>query len=320
MKNFSYITFVLLLGFGIQSCEKDTPQIAPSQRYADEVFTSVSKITLVYSDTFGFEMDIYSPDGDTETNRPVVILAHGGGFFTGSKDNPGMVRLAENLAKRGYVAASINYHLANGFNDVLDSVKAASLVMKAIGDGRSAIRYMRKSAANGNPFDVDPDNIFIGGNSAGAILALHVAYLDEQDVLNAYTDSIQNANGGFNGLSGNNGYSSSVKGVINMAGGLISLNFIDNNDPPLVSFHGVDDDVVPANCGDVYSGATGGLDVINVCGSIPIHSVATSNALSSDLFTYPGEHVPWMDSSTGETLALFDEVEQKCFEFLYENL
>jgi predicted esterase len=323
MKNFSSIALVLLSGFILQSCEKEIeqnpPQINPPQRYVDEVFENVSKTTVVYSDTFGFEMDIYSPVGDAETNRPVVILAHGGGFFAGTKENPAMVRLGENLAKRGYVAASIRYHLASGFAEMLDSNTATALVMKAIGDGRAAVRYMRMTAANGNVYGINADKVFFAGNSAGSVIALHIGYHDKQDNLSPRLDSIMNANGGFEGFSGNEGYSSSVSGVMNMAGGIVRLSLINSDDAPAIHFHGIDDDVVPANCDDVFTGATGGLDVVNLCGSIPIHDIATSKSLASILNTYPGGHVPWVDDN-GAGNALFDEVEQKCFEFLYENL
>jgi para-nitrobenzyl esterase len=318
MKRIYFLPIVFAIAFIFQACEKDSPEDTP-QLYMDEVFTSVTKTTVTYSDTFGFEMDIYSPNGDTETNRPVVILAHGGGFFAGTKENPAMIRLAENLAKRGYVAASITYHLASGFAEMLDSNRATALVMKAIGDGRAAIRYMRKSAANGNVFGINPDKIFIAGNSAGAVIALHVGFFDAQDNLTPRLDSIMNANGGFEGFSGNDGYSSAVSGAVNMAGGIVRLSLIDSDDAPVISFHGVDDDVVPANCDDVFTGATGGLDVVNLCGSIPIHNNATSMSINSKLNTYPGGHVPWVDA-IGEGNELFDEVEQKSFEFLYENL
>ena len=320
MKNFKLLLTVLAIGLSFYACKKEElPAGSIPERYADEVFTSVTKTTVTYSDTFGFEMDIYTPDGDTLMNRPVVILAHGGGFFAGTKENPAMVRLGENLAKRGYVAASISYHLASGFAEMLDSNQATALVMKAIGDGRAAIRYMRKSAANGNMYGINTDKIFIAGNSAGAIIALHIGFLDEQDILTPRLDSIMTANGGFEGFSGNEGYSSSVSGAVNMAGGMVRLSLIDSDDAPVINFHGVDDDVVPANCDNVFSGATGGLDVVNVCGSIPIHDKARSVNGSSKLNTYPGGHVPWVDDN-GVGNLLFDEVEQKSFEFLYENL
>ncbi len=318
MKKISLLLIMAALTFA--ACKKTEIEDAPAVLYKDAVFTNFTKQTVVYSDTFGLEMDIYRPQGDDNTNRPVVVLAHGGGFFKGSKENPAMVRLGEKFAKHGYVAVVLNYHLASGFNDILDSVKAVNLVMKSIGDARAAIRFMRKSVDNQNPYGVNPNNIFMGGNSAGAILALHVGFFDDNDPRSNFVDSIVKVNGGFEGVAGSLGYSSYVKAVFNMAGGIVSLAFIDATDPPVINFHGVDDDVVPFNCGDVYSGVTGGLDLVNLCGSNQVHKRVMQNSGQSELFTYPGKHVPWMDSNTGVPNQMFDEIEQKVFDFIYENL
>ena len=64
------------------------------------------------------DMDIYRPAGDEELNRPVVILAHGGFFLAGSNDGVDVVPLCEDLARMGYVAASISYRL--GIDNVFD--------------------------------------------------------------------------------------------------------------------------------------------------------------------------------------------------------
>ena len=53
-------------------------------RYETEIFTNVNKTTVNYSDVFidlEHEMDIYMPEGDTETNRLVIIYMHGGSFY-----------------------------------------------------------------------------------------------------------------------------------------------------------------------------------------------------------------------------------------------
>ena len=56
-------------------------------RYENEIFDEVSKTIVEYTDVYdwsaldsGLDMDIYQPVGDTATNRPVLIFAHGGGL------------------------------------------------------------------------------------------------------------------------------------------------------------------------------------------------------------------------------------------------
>ena len=56
-------------------------------------------------------MDIYEPEGDTLSNRPVIIFIHTGSFFSGTNELDDVVDLSISAAKRGYVAISINYRL-----------------------------------------------------------------------------------------------------------------------------------------------------------------------------------------------------------------
>ena len=59
-------------------------------RYQDEIFSSISVNTVYYSDVYfdnSHKMDIYMPDNDTLTERPVVIYLFGGAFITGNKNN-----------------------------------------------------------------------------------------------------------------------------------------------------------------------------------------------------------------------------------------
>jgi para-nitrobenzyl esterase len=317
LKRFAFLLVLAVLA----SCQKDdTPVEEPGTRYMDGVFNEVEVQTVTYSQVNNLEMDIYQPAGDTAGNRPVVILAHGGGFINGFRNNPAMVEMGNTLAKRGYVAMSFSYRLAPGFLQLFDSLVAADVVVKAIGDARAAVRYVRKSVDEGNPYAIDPDRIFIGGNSAGAVLALTLGFLDSTDAIPPYINTILQANGGFNGNSGNAGYSSEVKAVFNLAGGLSRTGWIDANDVPSIHFHGVDDDVIPYACGDVFAGFTNGADVIDLCGSKSVHEAALAQRLTSTLYPYPGLHVPWMNSTTGETNALFDEVEQHVYTFLFEQL
>ena len=53
-------------------------------RYQDEIFNSISVNTVYYSDVYfdnNHKMDIYTPDNDTLTERPVVIYLFGGALL-----------------------------------------------------------------------------------------------------------------------------------------------------------------------------------------------------------------------------------------------
>jgi para-nitrobenzyl esterase len=223
------------------------------ERYREDVFPTFTKTTVNYASavnvlgaTVNLGMDVYEPAGDGIARRPAVVLAHGGSFIAGDKAD--MSTWAVLLAKKGYVAVSINYQLfpffALGFPDSFDVMGTA---VRAVGDMKAAVRYLRLDAATANQFKIDPDHIFIGGYSAGAVIALHAAYLDSNDVIPNFLADSLTANGGLEGLTGsaaNQSYSSSSELVINMSGGLYRSYWIDAGEMPLSSIHGTADQTV----------------------------------------------------------------------------
>src|SRR5690606_34921075 len=95
---------------------------------------------------------------------------------------------------------------------------------------------------------IDTNNIFIGGSSAGAITALHTAYLDRSCELEEFIGlSVINTMGGVEGNSGNACYSSKVKGVINLCGALANYSWLETGDAALCSMHGTADGTVKYN-------------------------------------------------------------------------
>lgn len=207
-------------------------------RYKDLVFNDVlttkevqygNATTQAGVDT-DLKMNVYEPNNDTETNRPLILLAHGGGYVAGAKED--FDELATSFAKAGYVAATIQYRLMDG-----DEPDLKRAVMDAVHDMRAAVRFFN---VNSSTYKIDVSNVFIGGFSAGAVTALHYAYFDETNFSSAPTELIDylNSNGGLSGSSGNAGANDQVKGVINIAGGLFRANWIDANEPLLISVHG----------------------------------------------------------------------------------
>ncbi|MFM9004188.1 MAG: alpha/beta hydrolase, partial [Flavobacteriales bacterium] len=124
----------LLLAIAIVACSGAT-----AQRYFSEVFTDVTvqsdmmygiNATVLAYPQLGqaipqpLMMDVYSPTGDTETNRPVVLYFHTGNFLptpqngspSGTKTDLNVVEMCSRLARMGYVVASCDYRL--GWNPV----------------------------------------------------------------------------------------------------------------------------------------------------------------------------------------------------------
>jgi len=242
------------------------------------------------------DMDIYRPVGDSEVNRPVVILAHGGFFLAGSNDGVDVVPLCEDLARMGYVAASISYRL--GIDNVFDlETSLQEAVLRGVHDAKAAVRFFRRShAEEGNPWGIDPERIVLGGSSAGGFIALHAAYIDDLSEVPDVIDLAQaGLGGGLEGESGNPGYPSDVLSIINISGAIGDANWMEVGDAPVVSTHGTADSTVPYGTGPVE---LLGVDVTQVDGSWPIHIRAEELGLDHRLVTFEGAgHVPHMSDA-----------------------
>lgn len=230
-------------------------EICDTDRYTSPIFTEVDSVMNVKfaesnpltahpNDLF---MDIYMPaEGtDTLTNRPVIIWAFGGAFIGGSRDQ--MHFLARQSAKFGYVSASMDYRLLSVF-PLPDSTIVMNTAVKASSDMKAAIRHFVMSADQGNEFNIDPDQIYVGGISSGAITALMTGIVTDEDIDNDFLRSLIDNNGGIAGNTGseeNRSYDYSVKGIVNLSGAVYKLDFLDATDPPIFSVHGDDDEVVP---------------------------------------------------------------------------
>jgi len=92
----------------------------------------------------------------------------------------------------------------------------------------------------------------VAGYSAGAIMSVHAAYLDENDNIPTFVQDVFDENGGIEGNTGdatNQSYSSEVAAVINLSGALHKREWMSEDEPPMASYHGTADDVVPYNHG-----------------------------------------------------------------------
>lgn len=314
MKNY-YAYLLLLIGFISTNV---LAQPCQNGRYATEVFpthTLTSNVSFGSNTSFSgattsLKFDFYEPTGDTEMNRPLIIWVHGGSFLGGSKTDPDMTALSQKFAKKGYACASIDYRL--GFFPI-DSANAVKAVVRAVQDLKAAIRFFYKDKQTLDTYHIDTNNIYIGGSSAGAITALHVAYLDDVCEISEYLNqNTINQLGGLDGSSGNPGFSTSVKGVINLCGALAKYVWLEPGDVPLVSIHGTSDGTVKYNRGIVNPGTA----LMYLDGSRMLHERACAINVSSDFYTFPGAgHVPYIGNN-----AYMDTTERFVRDFLVTQL
>jgi poly(3-hydroxybutyrate) depolymerase len=305
------VFLTLLFGLHLQAQAQDP---CSSGRYAEAVF---SQFNLTSNLTYGqnsnwansnttLKLDFYEPANDTLAARPLIIWVHGGSFIGGSKTDPDVKALSERFALKGYACASIDYRL--GFFP-FDSTNAIKAVVRAVQDLKAAIRYFYKDAQTTNQFNIDTNHIFIGGSSAGAITALHVAYLNDACEFSEYMSaSALTSLGGLEGTSGNPGYSTKVHAVINGCGALAKYNWLEAGDVPLCSFHGTNDGTVTYNRGLVNPGTP----LMYLDGSRMLHERACAIGVSNQIYTFNNaQHVPYISNA-----AYMDSTERFVRDFL----
>lgn len=277
------------------------------QRYIEPLFDEYELLSdIKYGSAVNLEgktqdllLDVYHPQGDTAALRPLIIWAHGGSFIGGSKTQEEVTQFAKYYAQAGYVTASIGYRLGIDQSTIFDPPKAErelyKAAMRATQDGKAAIRFFKRSVAeNGNPYRIDTSRIMLGGSSAGALLSLHTAYLTTMEELNeaAPAGLLDDIGGGLEGLSGNPGYSTQLKGVINLCGALGKASWIQPGDIPLISMHGDRDNTVPYKYGIAGLPAFG--IGVKVEGSYLVDSAAQAAGVKSFFYTwYKADHVPY---------------------------
>lgn len=81
-------------------------------RYRDRVFTRLQvedNVAFATVDGLTLLLTIYTPEGDTATDRPVMIAASGGGFQ--EQERASVEPIAQEFARRGYLAVTMDYRV-----------------------------------------------------------------------------------------------------------------------------------------------------------------------------------------------------------------
>lgn len=226
------------------------------------------------------EMDVYTPPADDEvTQRPVFIYIHTGNFLpplfngaiTGDKIDSAAVNVCTQMAKRGYVAVSINYRM--GWNPTAEdeNVRRGTLlqaVYRAVHDTQTAVRFLRSPA--GNNFGIDASKIsLIGQGSGGYVAQAYITLTDYSEIedLPKFIDPItfepyviEERDGTIDGGPGflrlhdplfDFGLSKDVSLAANMGGALADESWLEAGEPAMVSFHCIRDPYAPFNEGMV---------------------------------------------------------------------
>lgn len=289
-----YLLIILLFPLSVSSQCRYFDRLFPSvTKTADVIYGNAPSITAFYlgeSITVAqdLKMDIFQPQGDVEMNRALIIFAHSGGFINGSKSNDDMQALCDTFAHYGYVTATIDYR--KNFN-LLSSSSSERAVWRGVQDASAAVRYFKQNAAL---YGIDANRIFFWGSSAGAFMALGLAYVDDSE-RPASTSSSPNL--GCKDCSGNNfAFSSTVAGIISCWGATKDTSWIqNNNNTPAQLFHGTNDGTVPNTEGYPF-----GLPTITyVRGSQQVNEQLNRTSIYHEYYPVAGEDHEYWGTTNG---------------------
>ncbi|MCO5233630.1 MAG: carboxylesterase family protein [Chitinophagales bacterium] len=266
LKYFLLLSLLLLFKNSFAEC---------GDRYKEIIFPTYTKYSDIQYGTnlnnLGEQQDLYldiftpPSDWDSITHRPIVLLMHGGAYVAGSKNSETIQFLCKELALRGYVAVAVQYRLEktniDGIEPILqfaDKVNWYKAIIRSMQDIKGAIKFLKSTVAENNPYGLDTNNITLYGSSAGAIGVIHTAYLDANDEVNLNWGRAISELGGLEGNTNASPFSSlnTVRNIIVDSGALADLNWIgDKNDIDVLGLHHDKDPSVPSGNGCFYTAA-----------------------------------------------------------------
>jgi len=239
-------------------------------------------------------LDVYCPDSNS-TNRPVLMFIHGGGFTGGIKHKPEIVEMGKYYASRGWVYISIDYRTTEELGDIdgmsqdeiveyyrgiapqawvehtFTGAESSKQIQQSVAmyaaqrDSKAALRWV---VANADTYNIDVDELAVGGASAGAITTVALGITDQSDfrdelsIDDDLTLATTNLNETYDVKSMVYFWGSNLK--VELYNTVYEVDRYDGEDPELFMAHGDGNDPVTP-----YEGA---LALQDIYGSLNIHS------------------------------------------------
>ena len=179
------------------------------------------------------KMDIYTPEDDGTVARPLLVTFHGGAFRGGNMRDSALVEWCRYFASLGYVVSSVDYR--QGFR--LQRKESDNAMYKALKDANAAVRFLLKR----DSLLIHSDRIFAAGTDAGAITALNLAYMREEnmpEIIQEEEDTTivtrQSLLRGFD-----------IRAVANLWGAVPDTAILVNAKIPVISFQSEGDSMIP---------------------------------------------------------------------------
>ena len=302
---FFFILFVNVL------CSQPTPNCIPG-RFSETVIFSDAQIhkdtNIVVAYSFNpfsnsidsITMNIYYPDTalDPMTERPFILLAHGGSFLTG--DLSTQEYLCAEYAKRGFVSASINYRLGWNcpyfylhdfcFYCPSDTGFLRVATYMAVQDIRTTLRFMGN---NPQTWSVDPNWFFVGGASAGSIASLHAA-IWTQSQANQFAPLAMSMVGLLDTAGNTFPVNYTIRGITDNCGAIAEdSNLVSQLTIPMISFNDEFDCFVPSDTGHIFMCACNTFYKVYGSGFIHPRMQAAGNCTELNTAYNSNNHCSW---------------------------
>ncbi len=247
-----------------ESCSNNTEAVFP----CNNGFEVKNLLDQRYGSTAAsmHKFDFFQPDMDMTETQPLIILLHPGAFILGDKSDYFISTVAKDFARCGFTTASINYRLLTDLSNtesLWDAVEGRESPIKrqlydAVRDVRTAIRFFK---ANAQTYHIDTNRIFLAGYSAGAILALNVAFLDDSESGRFFTQNVVSGEDEcldclpFFKETFPRKFDASVAGIVAINGALFDIACVSDADAaktPALFVYSDNDEVIPAGEGKPY--------------------------------------------------------------------
>lgn len=218
---------------------------------------------------------------------PAIIMFHSGAYSECSNpDQEGLDYFCRAMASRGFVVFSCSYRvgvltdqtnipgtpMGHETDPKWQYVSAQQIlaIYRACQDARGAIRSIILANSTETRFKISTTDIFVGGMSAGSLIAMNAVYYQNQTMIDAVFPGVSTVLGDINPdfyaapppVMGAPDYFPNIIGVINLWGSMFIPKANLNNPavffasdaykPPIISFAGVQDQVFDIHNQPIY--------------------------------------------------------------------
>ena len=315
-----------------------------NELYRDPVYSVRETHDIVYGrvvpnldkegERIDLTMDLYVPKDGGQFARPLLVAFHGGAFQDGDKRDTSLVDWCRYFASLGYVAASVDYRQGYRRN----SRDTDDALYKALKDANAAVRFLLKR----DSLLIHSERIFAAGADAGAITALNLAYMREEnlpEIIQEEKDTTivvrQALLRGFD-----------IRAVANLWGAVPDTAILHNAKIPVISFQSKEDPVIPFGEGypfeDPEKEIEDGFDLLRsifesivsiflpeverhpfrtMYGSGVIDRILKAQGVTSELHAYEGERHNLFLGEDGEIdYPAYDEIKEQTASFFASRM